>query len=126
MKKKAVVSVAVGVVVMLGLVVMSGCSSNPAAAGDLPSLEGKWVNMFAINDYGYTDFSYTFTGDSFIYREVDSKGERGYSGTFTLTKTKITFIPDTLKKYTQGYELKDNVLDLKNIGWQAHGPFTKQ
>jgi hypothetical protein len=70
MKKKGVVSVVVGVVVMLGLAVMFGCSSNPAATSDLPSLEGKWVNMIAINNYGFTDFSYTFTDNSFIFRNV--------------------------------------------------------
>jgi len=89
--------------------------------------EGRWLNLYAI-DYGYSDFSWTFTGNNCVFKAVDGGGTTNRPGTFTFTDTTITFIapPDTWQGYTQGYTIIDNVLNLEEAGENPLGPFTKQ
>ena len=92
--------------------------------------EGRWLNLIAINDFGYTDFSFTFTDNNFVFKSV---GPDNFTrnGSFTFTDTAITFIPpssgqSSWQTFTQGYTLSDNVLNLAQGGQFGSGPFTKQ
>jgi hypothetical protein len=90
--------------------------------------EGRWVNEYALT-LGYTEFSFTFTGNKMLFRAVNNNGQSNRSGTFTFTDTEITFIPEqanTWQGYIQKYRLIDNVLTLENDGRNFSGRFIKQ
>jgi len=98
-------------------------------SGGKTKFEGRWLNLVAI-DVGFTDFSFTFTGNNFVFRSAGRENNT-YNGSFTFTDTTITFIPvsgQTWQTFTQDYTLSGNVLNLAQSGQFAFaiGPFTKQ
>ena len=121
-------------VITTGIIALSltGCDNGTNSANNPPStetkLEGRWLNLAAINNYGYTDLSFTFTDNNFIFRSVGPQNNT-YNGSFTFIDTTITFIPasgQTWQTFTQGYTLSGNVLNLaegNNIF--VTGPFKK-
>jgi len=133
MKKTFILSTLLAVALAVGLLFVScGTTSTGSgeSSGDDPTkFEGKWVNLSAIK-MGFTDFSFTFTGNKMLFRSVDSNGNRiSRPGTFTFTDTEITFIPqqaNTWQGYTQAYKLSGNELELARDGRHDFGVFTKQ
>jgi len=94
---------------------------------DPMKFEGRWLNMYALSDFGYSDFSWTFTGNKCLFKSVKEKETTLNQGTFTFTSTTITFTPaqgETWNGYTQIYTLVGNILTL--TGNSPNGPFTKQ
>ena len=108
-------------VLVLGLAFV-GCKNEP---DNTTKFEGRWVNLDATAYYGFTDFSYTFTGNDFTFRSAGSENST-MSGTFTFTDTTISFNAGTDGSWTQGYALNGNVLQLANDGRHNFGSFTKQ
>ena len=93
--------------------------------------EGRWLNIYGIQQ-GMTDYSYTFTGNTYVFNEAGPSNNYSFNGTFTFTDATISFTvaagtypePGT---YTQNYTLSGNVLNLVRIdNYPTYGPFTKQ
>ena len=88
----------IALIAIIGLSVMA-CVSNSTSNTSLTyaDFQGRWLNNFAINDHGYSDFSVTFTGREMIFRSADAEGRRNsWPGTFTFTYTRITFKPQPM------------------------------
>ena len=104
--------------------------SGESSGDDPMKFEGKWVNLSAINNYGFTEFSFTFTGNKMLFQSVDRNGKLiSKPGTFTFTGTRITFKPEqanTWQGYTQSYKLSGDKLELANDGQHDFGVFRKQ
>jgi hypothetical protein len=117
---------------VLSLVFIGCLTTGAANSGTATKFEGKWVNPDAINDFGYSDFSFTFTGNKMLFKSSGNGNDApmSRSGTFTFTNTEITFIPErenTWKGYKQKYTLQDDVLMLERAGnGNPFGPFEKQ
>jgi len=120
-------------VLIIALIAVIGFSMLACGGGSdndvKTKFEGRWLNLAAINEYGFNDFSFTFTGSNFVFKSV---GPQNFTrkGTFTFSDSIITFTPDngeTWSTFTQGYTLTGNILNLKNSnGVFAQGDFTKQ
>jgi len=117
----------VTLIVIIGFSILS-CDSGTGSS--TTKFEGKWVNTYALT-LGYTEFSWTFTGNTCLCKVVGNGSNVSRQGTFTFTDTEITFVPaqaNTWQGYTQTYTLTGNVLRLTNIegGNQPNGNFEKQ
>ena len=111
MKKFVILSLGLTMLFAVSLVFIS-CASTPTAQYE--DFEGNWLNTGNTSFFGYTDFSFTFTGDNFVFRTVHPTDvdNNVLSGTFTFTKTKIKFKLDSGKDFTQDYKLSNNRLEL--------------
>jgi hypothetical protein len=128
MKKKIVLSAMLVCLLVLGLTLI-GCPTDSDDDFTITKLEGKWVNPIAIINYGYSDFSFTFTGNKMLFNSSGNNDSTTNAGTFTFTDDEITFIPgreSTWTGYTQKYTLQDDVLQLESDGEHPNGPFQKQ
>jgi hypothetical protein len=128
MKKKPFLS-AMLICLLAFCLSLLGCPTDSDDDSVITKFEGKWVNPVAIIDNGYSDFSFTFTGNKMLFKSSDNNGSTTKPGTFTFTDSEITFIPEresTWAGYTQTYTLQDNVLQLENNGTGSYGPFQKQ
>jgi len=113
---------------------MAACATAGNTGGSTKKFEdfkGKWVNESAISKDGYTEYSFTFTGNTFVFRAVDANGGIiNRPGTFTFTDTRITYIPqqaNTWPGYTQEYTLTGNTLLLEDPrNGRQFGTFIKQ
>jgi len=125
-----------GIIEMSGTITFNDSTTAAAPTTVTPltptKFDGRWLNLYALSDYGYTDFSWTFTGDQCLFKTAGTQTFT-WLGTFTFTDTTITFTPaqgQTWEEYTQEYTLKGNVLNLaeKDVNGVSrnHGPFTKQ
>ena len=120
----------IAIVALIGFS-MAACGSdgNNSGGSGTTKFEGKWVNLSAINNFGYSDFSFTFTGNNMLFKSVDNQGRTdSWPGTFTFTNTEITFIPEqvnTWPGWKTGYTLNGYILELAE-GGPAFGTFTKQ
>ena len=79
--------------------------------------EGRWLDQISVNEYGYTDLSYTFTGNTFLLVILNNQGylvDYTYAGSFKYTKSKIQFTSFTYgeKTWTQEYTLTGRELNL--------------
>jgi hypothetical protein len=110
----------------------NGSKTKDDGSGSKTKFEGRWLNEVAINEYGFNDFSFTFTGNNFTFKSAGRENNT-YKGTFTFTDTAITFTPttgETWSGFSQKYTLSGNTLDLGD--WLSGsrvfgvGPFTKQ
>jgi len=119
-----------GIIALLAIigVSMAACGGGDDDGGG-SKFEGRWLNLYAVNDNGYTDFSFTFTGNSFSFK---SAGKENFTrnGTFTFTDTAITLTPISSENWptiTHGYTLTGGVLNLSIAqGGFCAGTFTKQ
>jgi len=126
-KKICLVMLAVVFALVFGMSVV-GCATTNEPVGDpTPTkFEGRWLNLVAVNDYGYSDMSYTFTGNIFVFKRVGNNDNLSLNGTFTFTDTKIKFTSRS-RTWEQEYTLNDNVLFLEGTSNAPNfGPFTKQ
>jgi len=118
-----------GSVVIMVVIVLSVSACDDGSTSSSPTkFEGRWLNLAAINNFGYTDFSVTFTGNGFVWKTTGSNNSTA-KGSFTFTETTITFKPasgQTWQTFTQGYTLSGNVLNLAQGGQFGFGAFTKQ
>ena len=76
--------------------------------------EGRWFDPIAVNNNGFADYSYTFTGDAFVLSIVQNEGfvmNRTYNGTFKFTDRRIRFTTGEIK-WTQDYTITNNELSL--------------
>ena len=121
MKKFSFLLALLALVLVLGLAFV-GCKND---VDNTTKFEGRWLNLGA-SSYGYTDYSYTFSGNNFIFR---STGTENYTleGTFTFTETTIQFTSGS-RSWGYTYTLTNNVLSLNNPtgNYSGFGPFTKQ
>jgi len=105
-----------------------GGGDDDSGGGSNTKFEGRWLNQAAINFYGYNDFSFTFTGNSFTFKSAGAENNT-FKGTFTFTDAAIAFTPDageTWSAFTQGYTLTGNTLSLAQGGKFGYGDFIKQ
>jgi predicted small secreted protein len=118
-----------GIIALLAIIGFSMAACGTTGGGEPTKFEGRWVNEYAIS-IGYTDSSFTFTGNNFIRRSVNQQGSATRSGTFTFTDTAITFTPkagENWTKFTQGYTLAGNTLRLAQVSeGLGYGEFIKQ
>ena len=97
--------------------------------------EGRWLNLSAINNFKYADYSYTFTGNTFVFREEINQSiilNQTITGTFKFTEKKIQFTSGK-RKWIQMYTLIGNEFSLGKayngpnyIVAAGYGAFTKQ
>ena len=120
--------IALAAIIGFSFVACGGEDNGGSNNEGITKFEGKWVNLDALNHFGFSEFSWTFTGNTCVFRSVNSQGTINRPGTFTFTDTTITFIAPagTWQGYTQGYTLSGNVLNLANDGVNNYGAFTKQ
>jgi hypothetical protein len=118
MKKIGFLSI-LALVLASGLVFMSCWTTG--SVNEPTQFEGRWLNLSTINDFGYTDFSYTFTGNTFAFRQVINEAitiDQILTGTFKYTDTKIQFTREKTvagnRTWTQKYTLIGNELFLGN------------
>jgi len=122
MKNKKIWLVILVLTLVFGMSVI-GCEES---SDNTTKFEGRWLNLSAVNDNGFTDFSYTFTDNKFSFISVGT-GNTSYSGTFTFTDTQIRFIvPAESWDWSQEYTLNGNVLTLEQYSTVPYGAFTKQ
>ena len=97
---------------VFGLTFMS-CWTTPKV--DEPTqFEGRWLDEIAVGEFGYTDLSYTITGNTFVLRILSDQGylvDYTYTGTFKYTKNKIQFTNEN-KTWVQEYTLTGSELNL--------------
>ena len=106
---------------ILALMLASGLAFvscwTTGSADEPTQFEGRWLNLSAINDFGYTDFSYTFSGGTFVFKQILNNEsiiiDQTISGTFRFTDKKIQFT-SRVQKWTQQYTLTGNELFLGN------------
>ena len=113
----------IAVLAIIGLS-MTACDSDNAT-----KFEGRWLNLAATTEHGFSDFSFTFTGNNFVNRSVNPDRNITRRGTFTYSDTTITFIPaqgESWSRFTQAYTLSSTVLFLAQGGTFGFGPFTRQ
>ena len=120
MKKISVFFAILAVVLVFGLAFV-GCDTGSTTT----KFEGRWLNLYA-SSYGYTDFSYTFTGNNFVFKTAGTENLT-LEGTFTFTETALQFTSGS-QSWGYTYTLTGNVLELDNPTGNApgFGPFTKQ
>jgi hypothetical protein len=97
---------------VFGLTFMS-CWTTGSVNEPTP-FEGRWLDQIAVNEAGYTDLSYTFTGNTFVLKMVSDQGyavDYTYAGTFKYTKSRIQFATGE-KTWTQEYTLTGSELNL--------------
>ena len=98
---------------VFGLTFMSCWTTG--SVNEPTQFEGRWLDQNAVSEVGYTDLSYTFTGDTFVLR---IKNDQGYvidytaAGTFKYTNARIRFTSGK-ETWTQEYTLTGNELLLK-------------
>ena len=99
-------------ILVFGLTFMS-CWTTPKV--DEPTqFEGRWLDQTSVNEYGFTDLSYTFTGNTFVLRIKNDQGyvvDYTYVGTFKYTIARIRFTSGK-ETWTQPYTLTGNELVL--------------
>jgi len=125
----------IGFLPILALVLVSGLafmSCWTTGSVDEPTqFEGRWLNLAIMDNSAYTDFSFTFIGNTFVFRQILNEGivmDQTVSGTFKYSDTRIQFTTRT-RTWTQRYTLIDN--ELSFIGNSSRFPlgtgvFTKQ
>jgi len=86
-----------GIVVLLAVI---GFSMAACDGGSSSKFEGRWLRDFAINHSTYTDYSFTFTGDTFVFKMVEGRTTVTFNGTFTYTDSVISFSSETVKWQT--------------------------
>jgi len=130
----------IGFLLMMALMLASGLafiSCWTTGSVDEPTqFEGRWLNLTAMNDSGYSEVSYTFTGNTFVFRQVISEAitiDQTLTGTFKFTGTTIRFTRDRsaagTRTWTQRYTLIGNELSLgRSTSGKPPGvgAFTKQ
>ena len=97
---------------VFGLTFMS-CWTTGSVNEPTP-FEGRWLDQIAISEFGYTDLSYTITGNTFVLKIVSDQGyavDYTYAGTFKYTKSRIQFTSGE-KIWIQEYTLTGNELNL--------------
>jgi len=115
-----------GIIALAAIIGFSIVACKEDDDGDTTKFEGRWLNEYAVSDFGFTDFSYTFTGNKFSFKAAGNENY-SYNGTFTFTDTQIRFIvPAESWDWNQVYTLSGNVLSLKEYSTVPHGSFTKQ
>ena len=117
---------------VFGLTFMS-CWTTGSVNEPTP-FEGRWLDQASVELNGYTDLSYTFTGNTFVLRILNDQGyavDYTAAGTFKYTIARIRFTSGK-ETWTQEYTLTGNELLLK---WSdprtrgrtpANGTFIKQ
>jgi len=126
MKNKKIWLVIPVVVLVFGMSVV-GCATNKA---EPTKFDGKWLSLTDVNSNGFSDFSFTFTGNRWSFKSTgnsDPNQNASFSGTFTFTDTAITFKFGNIT-WEQGYTLNGNVLTLEEATTVEFpfGDFTKQ
>jgi hypothetical protein len=100
------------VMLVFGLTFMSCWTTGSVNEPTL--FEGRWLDQIAVSQFGYTDLSYTITGNMFVLKIVSDQGyavDYTYTGTFKYTKTRIQFTSGK-KTWVQEYTLTGNELNL--------------
>jgi hypothetical protein len=103
------------VMLVFGLTFMS-CWTTGSVNEPTP-FEGRWLDQISVGEFGYTDLSYTFTGNTFLLVILNNQGnavDYTYAGSFKYTKSKIQFTSFTYgeKTWTQEYTLTGSELNL--------------
>jgi len=96
---------ALALVLVFGLVFVSCDSATP-------KFEGRWLRDFAINHPTYTDYSFTFSGNTFDFIMAEGGSPLVISGTFTYTDDVISFNGGANGSWRSGYSLGPNSLTL--------------
>jgi len=107
-------TIILAVLLVLGMAFV-GCDNGGTPT--TTKFEGRWVSLVGMAT-GYSDSSWTFTGNECLYRLVNNQGNVTLRpGTFTFTDTSITFIPsnNTWQRYTQAYTLDGDTLNLNEV-----------
>jgi len=97
---------------VFGLTFMS-CWTTGSVNEPTP-FEGRWLDQIAVSEVGYTDLSYTITGNTFVLRIKSDQGyvvDYTYAGTFKYTKKRIQFTSGE-KTWVQEYTLTGSELNL--------------
>ena len=115
---------------VFGLTFMSCWTTG--SVNEPTQFEGRWLDQNAVSEVGYTDLSYTFTGDTFVLRIKIDQGyvaDYTYAGTFKYTASRIRFIYGK-ETWTQEYTLTGNefnlILNRTGRGGPIAGTFTRQ
>jgi hypothetical protein len=98
---------------VFGLTFMSCWTTG--SVNEPTAFEGRWLDQIAVSEFGYTDLSYTITGNTFVLKIVSDQGyavDYTYAGTFKYTKSKIQFTSGE-KIWSQGYTLTSSELNLE-------------
>jgi hypothetical protein len=132
MNKKLNLLVMLVSLLALGLLIGScdNGTTSGGGGGTPTKFQGRWLNLDAISDSGYTDFSLTFNGNNVLFKQSGGgEATASESGTFTFTDTEFTITPvgkSDWETFTQRYTLENNVLTLESGSGYFYGPFTKQ
>ena len=114
MKKNNLSSAMLALVVIFGLTFVSCWTTG--SVNEPTQFEGRWLlDPAALESYELTDFSFTFAGDTFVFRHIlndDNSRDRIISGTFKFRGDKIRFTSGK-QKWTQPYLLYDGQLRLQ-------------
>ena len=97
---------------VFGLTFMS-CWTTGSVNEPTP-FEGRWLDQIAVSEFGYTDLSYTFTGNTFLLVILNNQSyavDYTYAGTFKYTKRRIQFTSGE-KTWVQEYTLTGSELNL--------------
>ena len=116
MKKYRLVLVILALLLVFSLAFIS-CddgTTNGGGNSTKTKFEGRWWAKGYMG-VGYTDYSFTFSGNNFVFRSVNLDGNptnnRICTGTFTFTDTYFTWIPtegENWTSYSQTYQLINN------------------
>ena len=128
MKKHSIVLAILALTLVLGLAFVS-CDND--ATGGSTKFEGRWYDAGTLG-MGFIDYSFTFSGNNFVFRKADLGGHpsnnRVCTGTFTFTDNYFTWIPaegEDWTSYSQTYRWLNNgrTLSLGNPPGGNYNPF---
>ena len=92
MKKNRIVLALMSFVIVVSVALVA-CENG--TSGSSSHYDGRWLDISKISE-GYTDYSFTFSGNNFVFRKAhlhDSSKNGVYAGTFTFTDTYFTWTP---------------------------------
>ena len=114
MKKISLGSAMLALVIIIGLTFVSCWTTG--SVNQPTQFEGKWLYDPAdLESYGLTELSFTFVGDTFVFRHIfdeDNSRDRIISGTFKFRSDQIRFTSEG-QNWTQPYSLNGGQLRLR-------------
>ena len=122
------VCIMLAVVLTLGLAFTSCWTTG--SVNEPTQFEGRWIDLIALNEWGFTDLSYTFTGFTYVLKILSNEGyvtDYTISGTIRFTKDRIQFASEK-QRWTVPYTLtgSDLRLEMSKTPPPAVGTFVKQ
>ena len=131
MKNKIKLFEIVALVALIGFS-FAACSNDDGGTS-YDDFQGKWVELEAIAEGGFSEYSYEFDGNKMTFRTIygppNSTDRNEWPGTFTFTDTEITFIPEqagTWQGYTATYKFEGKNKLYMSASIHPDGLFTKQ